>query len=61
MGEDRQPYGSPERLLQAKKQFPEKNLHYMHHDSVMPHRELLKLYYDFYQKNDLSRDNSPHG
>ena len=44
VGEDRLPYGSPEHKYKAKRQYPEKNLHYMHHDSVMPCTELLRIY-----------------
>eukprot|EP00347_Sterkiella_histriomuscorum_P009871 403339556 len=43
--DQRNPYGpSPDIMRSKRKQLPSQNIHYAHHDSVLPSKDLVKLY-----------------
>eukprot|EP00347_Sterkiella_histriomuscorum_P013956 403362713 len=50
--EERQPYGTFEQIYLKKRQFPTENIHYSHHDSVLPSKEFVKQFED-YQKRKI--------
>jgi hypothetical protein len=49
----RAPYGTKELYMQKKKAFPKQNIHYTHHDSVLPPKEIVRLY-EMHSRPDYS-------
>ena len=50
-----QPYGSPELIRIKKKQFPHKNIHYAHHDTVLPSKDLISIYQQYEQRKSETK------
>ncbi len=59
---ERMPYGSPEMIRRQKKQYPDFNIHYSHHDSVLPSKDLIKMYEEVYKgERPMPNEKSPGG